>query len=1285
MPDKNYPREQAATAGVNCRTSPPSEGVHMHTTTTTLDVLFVTGATADSSAASDTLDSDADALSVSVATDIGDATAKLQRDPVDCVLCAESSDHDCLTLVKVLSSEFPSVPTVVFAGGADESLVTDLLGGGATDVIRSGPAETPAELVSTRVENVADAEGPAARTRTLERYETILNAAGDAIYQLDTEGTILTVNDAAVDLTGYDRTELVGEHVSKLLNESDIADAERLIRRQLERSDGSVDTLEMSVQSKDGETIPCETRIVVVGIGGGMDGSVGVARDITERREAKKQLEAERDMFARGPAVVFKWQNAGGWPVEYVSGNVTDLLGYTPEQLTSGEVSYADILHEEDIDRVTAEVDDHSDEATERFSHEPYRLVTSDGDSIWVKDTTTVVREGDEITHYLGYLVDITERKEREEDLQALKEEYELMVGTVGDVVYTLDENFEFMSVNGASEAITGYACEELEGEHISALLPESAVNRAREHRQQVIGGDIQTGTIEFEITRKDGSVCPVEFRYRKLPGEGFVGTAGVIRDITERTNREAKIASQRDELANLDRLNRIIRDIDQTLVGADTRAEIERAVCDRLTAAGRYGFALALRLRGTDTLVAHASTETGASFAENAFPVENLDPETSPELRALRENKVEVVQSVREEIDDEYRNDAISDAGVESLAAVPVTYQGAEYGVIVVYGEKEGTFSRREQAVLTELGETVGYAIAAAERRERERILTALYEATQDLLGADSETDVCDVVVETAAEVLGPPGIGIFMFDDERNVLEPAVATDELLSYYGDVTAFGPGRGDSAVWESYISGETRFYPDIRNADRIANPETDARSTLLIPLGDHGVFVAASTETDGFDERMRRLVGLLAATTEAALDRVAGRVGIRERDRQLAARAERLDRVEGVLDCLRDVNQLLIGAATRDEVESRICERLTEMEPYGFAWVGTVPPDGTVVQPRTWAGTEEGYLDAVSFDIDGTEPVATTAATGNRTVIENVTDHLRESAWASAAIDRGFESITAVPLVYGETTYGVLGLYATELDTFEAPVAGVLEELGRLIAYSINSVETTRGVLSEQLTELELRIETRDTFLNAVATVAGEAVSFREILPEEGGTARVLFALDDPPVDEVLAVREEFVAVEALSHIDATDEHIFRATLGGKTVAATLLRCGGLPREVVASAESTRVVVRTPQELDVRVYLDRIRETYPETTLVSRRTVDSEPTTPDINAALAANLTERQREVLLTAYRCGFFESPRETTGAELAGLLNISQPTLTHHLREAQRRLFEAIYEPTE
>jgi len=128
----------------------------------------------------------------------------------------------------------------------------------------------------------------------------------------------------------------------------------------------------------------------------------------------------EKRRFADGPVVVFTWRNEPGWPVEYVSPSVERILGYPPEELVDGNPPYAELVHDDDIDRVLREVKEHSDATTERFHHEPYRMVTREGDVRWVLDYTRILRGDDAVVGYTGYVVDITERKERLEYVTAL-------------------------------------------------------------------------------------------------------------------------------------------------------------------------------------------------------------------------------------------------------------------------------------------------------------------------------------------------------------------------------------------------------------------------------------------------------------------------------------------------------------------------------------------------------------------------------------------------------------------------------------------------------------------------------------------------------------------------------------------------------------------------------------------------------------------------------------------------------------------------------------------------
>lgn len=56
-------------------------------------------------------------------------------------------------------------------------------------------------------------------------------------------------------------------------------------------------------------------------------------------------------------------------------------------------------------------------------------------------------------------------------------------------------------------------------------------------------------------------------------------------------------------------------------------------------------------------------------------------------------------------------------------------------------------------------------------------------------------------------------------------------------------------------------------------------------------------------------------------------------------------------------------------------------------------------------------------------------------------------------------------------------------------------------------------------------------------------------------------------------------------------------------------------------------------------------------------------------------------LTDRQLEVVRTAYHAGYFTSPRESTGEEIAAALDISSQAFYQHIRAAQRKLFEAAF----
>lgn len=148
---------------------------------------------------------------------------------------------------------------------------------------------------------------------------------------------------------------------------------------------------------------------------------------VIERQRVEDALKEANTILNRSPAVAFTWKNQKGWPVEFVTENVERLLGYTAKEFVFGNVSYANCVHKDDLERVGNEVKNFSNEKGRiEFNHIPYRIVTKDRDIKIVRDWTFINRDEEgNITHYKGIIEDITKRRHAEEALQRERDKLE--------------------------------------------------------------------------------------------------------------------------------------------------------------------------------------------------------------------------------------------------------------------------------------------------------------------------------------------------------------------------------------------------------------------------------------------------------------------------------------------------------------------------------------------------------------------------------------------------------------------------------------------------------------------------------------------------------------------------------------------------------------------------------------------------------------------------------------------------------------------------------------------
>ncbi len=159
--------------------------------------------------------------------------------------------------------------------------------------------------------------------------------------------------------------------------------------------------------------------------------------EVTAHTQSQIVLQQERDAFMTGPVMLFTWRHSEDWPVEHVSENVFEILGYTAREFIDGTVRYAEIVHPDDLQRVLGELEGSFEEPGNCYTHRPYRLIGRGGKVVWVLDSTMLVRNDDnEITHYNGYLIDVTTTVEMEEEIADTRKRLQAITENVPGVIF---------------------------------------------------------------------------------------------------------------------------------------------------------------------------------------------------------------------------------------------------------------------------------------------------------------------------------------------------------------------------------------------------------------------------------------------------------------------------------------------------------------------------------------------------------------------------------------------------------------------------------------------------------------------------------------------------------------------------------------------------------------------------------------------------------------------------------------------------------------------------------
>lgn len=600
--------------------------------------------------------------------------------------------------------------------------------------------------------------------------------------------------------------------------------------------------------------------------------------------------------------------------------------------------------------------------------------------------------------------------------------------------------------------------------------------------------------------------------------------------------------------------------------------------------------------------------------------------------------------------------------AGLHALKLVdPADRETVAAAIASVF---DGNAETRETALRTSDGEHVPYefngtpirnasgrVVAFAgvgrdirERRRRERtlrryrtIVNAVGDAVYQLDETGHIVTVNDVVPRVTGydrdELLGEH---VSKLLDDEDVVESAAVVADLLQ-----------ADDRAV------GELEF--EVRTADGDVIP-CHARVAVLEEDGEFQGTVGAVRDVSARKEWLRELQ--------------------RQRDE-----LETLDRINAVI---RRIDGTLVQARSEAEIQRTVCTELADVDQYRFAWYGEYDAAGERIEPRTWAGVEDGYLD----DRPGIESATgedITAETAYRTgeiqVAQNIAADDSFSSWRDAALERGYRSAVAIPLTYRDATYGVLCVYAPRPHAFDDRECRVLSELGTNIAYAVSAVRRQEALATDSVVELEFRVTDPAFPLTALSAAAGAEVALNGIVSrgDEPSTAFVTATGASPS-----ALREGARAAGGTADVvSADDDQVLLRFEAGSLLPFDVAAYGGVVRDAVARDGEASVTVEFPQSVDTYTVVDALRGDDLGVEFVARHDRERpEMTGAEFRSEFGDLLTDRQHEVLKTAFLAGYFERPRRSSGGDVADVLDVATPTFHEHVRAAEQKLLETYFE---
>jgi len=389
-------------------------------------------------------------------------------------------------------------------------------------------------------------------------YRTLVELAPDVIYTLDRNGCFTDLSPAFEEISGWSVDGWIGRSFSELIHPEDLSVAVGVFAQSLR---GEIPPPhELRIRSRAGGYLTGEFRCIPRVDNGLVTGAIGVARDMTARKQIEDELKRSRDQLeiilesvddgitAQAPDGRVVYANAAAARLVGFA-SVADLLAASPDEMARRFQLFDEDAQPLPYEQLPGRRVLHGEDTPETL----IRFRPSDGgEDHWSVVKASPVRdELGNVRLVINVFQDVTERRRAEMAQRRLAS----IVESSDDAIIGKDLDSTITNWNPGAERLYGYRAEEVIGRSIALLAPPERPDELPDIMARLRRGEI-IDQLETVRVCKDGRRVDVWLSISPIRDERgvIVGASTIARDITEqkRTERERDrlLAAEREARA---------------------------------------------------------------------------------------------------------------------------------------------------------------------------------------------------------------------------------------------------------------------------------------------------------------------------------------------------------------------------------------------------------------------------------------------------------------------------------------------------------------------------------------------------------------------------------------------------------------------------------------------------------------------------------------------------------------------------------------------------------------